>query len=124
MGQTLQIESPDGSALEWPAFVVALAEYRLAPVVRMIDGLPAFPDEIPGEGWREVRVSAADGMITIHASPTGYRFTIWNDTASSFVNAWQTLVYVAAQQIGGSVVLGDARVSPEKFAQLHQLAKS
>ena len=28
----------------------------------MIDGLPAFPDEVPEPGWKELRIGFASGM--------------------------------------------------------------
>ena len=37
--------------------------------MRMIDGELALPDETPPDGWRELRVAAPEGMVTIRRAP-------------------------------------------------------
>jgi hypothetical protein len=61
----------------WAAVAAKLAEAGERPTVRMIDGQPAFPDEQPEDGWRELRLGFAAGMVTIAREGGRWRFTIW-----------------------------------------------
>jgi len=44
-----------GEPPEWVVIRAKLAERGFAATLRMIDGLPAFPDETPEPGWKELR---------------------------------------------------------------------
>jgi hypothetical protein len=52
----------------------------LTIALRMIDGLPAFPDEEPPADWRELRVSLPAGMVTIRREAGGVRLVTWGDS--------------------------------------------
>jgi len=68
LDRTIRFTSPDPPS--WEAIRAQLARVGdAAPPVRMIDGQPAFPDETPEPGWREVRVGTAAGMVTIRRPP-------------------------------------------------------
>ena len=60
-----------GRPPSWPAVRDLLLRRGLAVKMRMIDGQPAFPDEEPADGWSEVRVAAADGMVTVRWTALG-----------------------------------------------------
>ena len=47
------------------------------PVVRMIDGLPAFPDEVPPDDWKEIRVGLAGTMVTLRRTVGGIDVVTW-----------------------------------------------
>ena len=87
----------------WPAVAAKVAEAGEVPTIRMIDGLPAFPDEQPGDGWREVRLGFAAGMVTVARSPGGWRITVWGTDDPALLRA-QEMTVQAAVAVGGGVV--------------------
>ncbi len=66
-----------GGEPTWAAVAGELARTGDPPVVRMIDGQPAFPDEVPADGWREVRVSFPAGMVTIRRQSGAWACVVW-----------------------------------------------
>jgi hypothetical protein len=70
-------------------------QLRLAgdsPVLRMIDGLPAFPDETPEPTWRELRVGLAGGMITIRRTADGISCVSWGTDDPHLKTAFERTV--------------------------------
>jgi len=53
----------------------------------MIDGLPAFPDEVPEDGWRELRLGFSAGMVTIRRSASAWECTVWGTADPELLNA-------------------------------------
>jgi hypothetical protein len=73
-------DNPKVAPVVWKQLQGLLAEAGEAATLRMIDGLPAFPDEEPESQWKELRVGFAHGMVTIRRSdPTTYRIVTWGD---------------------------------------------
>jgi hypothetical protein len=71
-----------------PAFgavLAKLAESGKQAVVRMIDGMPAFPDETPAEDWREVRLSFPEGMITIRRQSHSWACVVWGSADNTLL---------------------------------------
>jgi hypothetical protein len=66
-----------GSSPGWPEIAAKLAAGGESPILRMIDGLPAFPDEVPDPAWKELRVGLAGGMVTLRREADTIRFVIW-----------------------------------------------
>jgi len=62
---------------DWPTVAARLTAAGFPAAVRMIDGLPAFPDEEPSTDWRELRLSLAAGMVTVHRTAVGVRLVTW-----------------------------------------------
>lgn len=86
MGVQRQVRVPgDGPA--FAAVAAKLAETGEPAVVRMIDGLPAFPDEVPDDGWREVRLSFPAGMVTVRRGGGGWTCTVWGTAAPALLAA-------------------------------------
>ena len=102
MGVQLSVTFPAGEPT-WPAVAAKLAEAGVAPVVRMIDGLPAFPDEQPEEGWRELRLGFPAGMVTLARDPAGWRCVVWG-TDDPALHRAQSLCAWAAASAGGGLV--------------------
>ena len=55
---------------EWPTIAAKYLEIGEPAVLRMIDGLPAFPDEVPDSGWKELRLGLPSGMVTLRRNST------------------------------------------------------
>jgi hypothetical protein len=66
-----------GTSPGWPEIAAKLTAGGESPVLRMIDGLPAFPDEVPDSSWRELRVSLAAGMVTLRRDAESIRCIVW-----------------------------------------------
>lgn len=77
MGVERTIRHDPTAALNWAAVAARLREAGETPVVRMIDGLPAFPDEVPEGDWKEVRVSLSGGMVTVRRQPGRVTLVTW-----------------------------------------------
>jgi len=78
MGLTTTISTP-GAAPAWPAVAKRLAGRGVAVQMRLIDGQPAFPDEAPPEGWRELRVASGGRMVTIRRTTGGIELVTWGN---------------------------------------------
>ena len=87
----------------WQAVAAKLAEAGESPPIRMIDGLPAFPDEQPEDGWRELRLGFAAGMVTVARGPGGWRFTVWGTDDPALLRAQELTASAAATAGVGTV---------------------
>ena len=67
-----------------------------APAVRMIDGQPAFPDEVPEPGWRELRVGLAGGMVTLRRTGSEVRVVTWGTADPVLTRSWDRLCWAVA----------------------------
>ena len=92
------------AAPEWPAVVAKLAEVGEAPVVRMIDGLPAFPDEVPQPGWRELRIGLTGGMITLRTEGAEVHVVVWGTADPGLTRSRDHLCWAVAAAGGGEVL--------------------
>lgn len=72
--------STQQTQVDWPALVTKLHAHGETPVLRMIDGLPAFPDEIPDASWNELRIGLNGGMVTLKRTANGFSLVTWGTT--------------------------------------------
>ena len=79
MGASREIRFDPAVAADWPAIRARLASVGEAPVLRMIDGLPAFPDEVPDPRWGELRLGLAGGMVTLRRDPGVLTCLVWGN---------------------------------------------
>jgi len=86
-----------------PDWAAVLAELRAAghvPVVRMIDGMPAFPDEELPADCRELRVGLPGGMVTLRRGGGFITAVVWG-TADPALAAAQAACAEACIRAGG-----------------------
>ena len=102
MGVQRTVTFPAGEPT-WPDVAAKLAATGELPPIRMIDGLPAFPDEQPADGWREVRLGFAAGMVTVARGPDGWRVTVWGTDDSALLRAQETTATAIATAGHGTV---------------------
>ena len=76
-----------GTTPDWLTVVARLGAAGQPATVRMIDGLPAFPDEEPPAEWRELRLGFAAGMVTIRRTADGVRLVTWGTDDPGLVAA-------------------------------------
>jgi hypothetical protein len=68
----------------------------------MIDNLPAFPDEEPEPGWRELRVSLGGGMLTLRREPGRWSVVVWGNADEALRRDQDLLARVCAEAGGGA----------------------
>lgn len=85
----------------WEAVVSELRGLGEQPILRMIDGLPAFPDEQPADGWRELRVSVTGGMVTIRRGDSGWSCVVWGNADDALRKGWDAVCAALTRAGGG-----------------------
>lgn len=91
------------TAPSWEAITREAATAGLPVSLRMIDGLPAFPDEIPEPGWNELRVSTASGMITLRQQPGKLSVVVWGNADDKMRQEWEMLAQACACAVNGTL---------------------
>ena len=74
----------------WPAVAELLKGHNYPAQLRMIDGELAFPDEAPPEGWRELRLSTAAGMVTLRREGGEVILVVWGNADEALRTAVRT----------------------------------
>jgi hypothetical protein len=108
VGVERKIYFPEPYQFSWQAFVECLQRSGENPILRMIDGLPAFPDETPADSWWELRISLRGGMITLRRqdSPTIIRCIAWG-TGDANLLASLDVAASAAAHVGNGQIIPD-----------------
>lgn len=96
MGMSQQI-STGQRVVSWPIIAKAMASRGQPLQMRLIDGQLAFPDEMPGEGWRELRVARDGRMITIKRVPGGIELVCWGNADDGSLALRDALAQVFTQ---------------------------
>jgi len=108
VGLEVRVKFPAAPVVDWGGLLVGLAASgrpasgRPASV-KMIDDLPAFPDEIPPEEWREVRLGFAAGMVTVRRAGTDLACVVWGSADAELAAAQAAVAQALAGQGGGVV---------------------
>jgi len=104
MGLQRTIRFPANGGPTWPAIVAAMAERGLPIALRMIDNLPAFPDEVPPEDWKDLRLGFDAGMVTFRrTNATEWSVIIWGNSDPNLVTAWEQCIAAIAESGTGSI---------------------
>jgi hypothetical protein len=124
MGLDRTIHLPGSAALEWEAIRSQLARVGENAAIRMIDGLPAFPDEIPEPTWKELRLGLAAGMVTLRRSPGRMSCVIWGNADAALIAAWNKVIWACAASSGGAIETPEGLRSPAEFAAANDIRPS
>ncbi len=124
MGMTRAVSFPHGPPPEWEAVRARLASINTVPELRMIDGLPAYPDESLGHDWQEVRVSFGGSMVTLRRTKVGFECVAWGNADGPAVAGWNSLAWACASAGGGLVSTPSGSLSPDDFARSVGIAAS
>src|SRR4051812_953697 len=81
----------------WEAVRGLLAGRGFPVQVRTIDGELAFPDELPAEGWRELRLGTPQGMVTVRREEGRAVFVTWGNAERPLLQAWNALAWAYAE---------------------------
>jgi hypothetical protein len=81
----------------------------------MIDGQLAFPDELPEEDWRELRLRTPQGMVTVRRAADKLVFVTWGNADAALSQAWNALVWAFAEVGGGEVETPQGRLDAATY---------
>ena len=102
MGMERVISFPAGTP-EWSVIRDRLLSAGASPAMRMIDGMPAFPDETPEPTWSELRITLGAGMMTIRREPTRLRVIVWGNADEGLLGDLESVVQ-GCVAVGGELV--------------------
>src|SRR3982750_3990785 len=92
-----------GGVPTW-AEVYDLLTRRGFPVqTRMIDNQLAFPDEVPPEAWKELRLGTPQGMGTVRREPSAVVCVTWGNADAALRQAWNAVVWAFAEAGSGVI---------------------
>jgi hypothetical protein len=117
MGLDHTIQFPAGGVPAWKAIRAQLARIGEAAPIRMIDGMPAFPDEDPPADWRELRVGTASGMVTLRRGTDSLTCVVWSNADSELLSALDRVAWACAAAGSGLVSTPMGPLPAEKFAE-------
>lgn len=117
MGMEQTVTFASGAVPAWPDVRDLVAQKGLAVQVRMIDGELAFPDELPPETWRELRVGTTQGMVTLRQEADRIDFVIWGNADAGLRHLWNTLTWAYAAAGDGRILLPNGPRTAEEFLQ-------
>jgi hypothetical protein len=85
--------------------------------LRMIDGMPAFPDEEPHDSWRELRVGVPEGMVSIRRAPDRVILVTWGNAEAGLRQAWNALTWAFAETSAGTIQTEQGSQDANTFRQ-------
>ena len=101
----------------WNAVRADLARLGVAASLRMIDGQPAFPDEVPEPAWTELRLGTDAGMVTLRRGADSLISVIWGNADDALRAAWDAVCWACAAAGGGRVETATGALSADEFAR-------
>ena len=117
MGVQRVVRHGPAAGVDWPRILERLGTFGESVSLRMIDGLPAFPDEVPDPAWRELRLSFPSGMVTLRRVPEGSACIVWGNADQALLCARDRLCWAYADATGGVVEADDgSALSAAEFA--------
>jgi hypothetical protein len=116
MGLDRTIRYPTPETPSWEAVRVQLARVGEPAPLRMIDGMPAFPDEDPPADWKELRVGTTAGMVSIRRTPGALTCVVWGNADAGLSAGWSKVIWACAEAGGGTIVTPEGPVPAAEFA--------
>jgi hypothetical protein len=115
MGMEQAVTFAEGAVPPWTAVHDLLAVRGFPVQVRMIDGELAFPDELPPEPWRELRLGTPQGMVTLRREADRVVAVTWGNADEPLRQAWNALTWALAEAGGGRVLSPNGPVTAAEF---------
>lgn len=116
MGMDRTVRFP-GAVPEYPAVRDLLAKHSMPVQVRMIDGQLAFPDEMPGPDWQELRLGTAAGMVTVRRTGAEIACVTWGNADAGALQLWNAIAWAFAAAGAGEVLGPGGPLSAADFAR-------
>jgi hypothetical protein len=116
MGLTQIVLFATARSPSWPAVRELLAAHKFPLQVRMIDGELAFPDEEPGEDWRELRLATQEGLaLTVKRETDRAELIIWGNADPTLIQAWNALTWAFAEAGQGVIRTGAGEQTSSEY---------
>ena len=104
MGMEQVVTFSTGQVPTWSVVSDLLARHGFPVQVRMIDGELTFPDELPAETWRELRLGTPQGMVTVRRETDRVLLVTWGNADRELVQAWNALTWAFAEAAEGRIM--------------------
>lgn len=124
MGLDRTVRFPAGAVPAWEAVKSQLARVGEVGTIRMIDGMPAFPDETPEPNWRELRVGCAAGMVTLRKGPDSLTCVVWSNADAALLAARDRVAWACCAAGQGNVETESGSRSADEFARAQGVSPS
>lgn len=124
MGLDCTVRFPAGAVPEWDLVKAQLLRVGEPGTLRMIDGMPAFPDETPEPHWRELRVGCAAGMVTVRRGTDALTCVIWSNADPALFAARDRVVWACCAAGSGLIGTAGGEVSCDEFARAQGISPS
>jgi hypothetical protein len=115
MGMEHIIRFPCGKMPQLSQVMKVLADHKIVAQIRMVDGELTMPDEVPSEGWREVRLGTPSGMVTIARRDREFHVVTWGNADKAMQHAWNVVAWAAAKAGDGRILRPEAEQDPDEF---------
>lgn len=116
MGMDRTIRFSSGEPPPWNTIRDQLRRVGEEATIRMIDGMPAFPDETPDPSWRELRIGTAAGMVTVRHRHDSLSCVVWGSADSALIAAWHKVIWACAAAGPGTVETPSGPLPAAEFA--------
>ena len=114
MGLELTVTFPD-AVPAWQDVQALLANRNFPIQMRMIDGQLAFPEEVPVEPWRELRVSSGANMVTIRREQNQVTLITWGNIDAALVRTRNALAWAFAEAGNGRIQTDQGNLAAVDF---------
>lgn len=114
LDRTVRFASAETPA--WEAVRSQLLRVGEAGQLRMIDNLPAFPDEDPPADWKELRVGTTGGMVTIRRGSGSLTCVVWGNADAALSAAFAKAIWACAAAGAGVVDMPSRALTAAEFA--------
>ncbi|HTU20325.1 MAG TPA: hypothetical protein VMG10_19835 [Gemmataceae bacterium] len=121
MGMEQTVSFAAKSIPAYPAVRDFLAQRGFPLQMGMIDGQLAFPDELPPDSWREVRLRTPQGMVTVRRDGERLVFVTWGNADAAMLQAWNALVWAFAEVGGGRVETPEGALDARTYQERVEL---
>jgi hypothetical protein len=117
MGLERTIRFPADEAPGWERIRTQLCRVGETAALRMIDGMPAFPDEVPEALWKELRIGTSAGMVTIRRGRGMLSCVVWGNSDETLNVAWMKVIWACAAAGDGLIDTPGDSMTADQFAQ-------
>jgi hypothetical protein len=111
----------EGKPPSWESILAHWTQACTPIIIRMIDGLPAFPDENPSDNWKEVRVSTSAGMLTLRQATNHIAIVVWGNADPELTRHWKIAAWATAAAGDGKILSGKGSETKEEFLRSEKL---
>jgi hypothetical protein len=115
MGMEYTIQFSPTGVPTLPRILAALAKRNFPVQVRMVDGELTLPDEVPPDGWSDVRLGTVAGMVTLVRRGEELAVVTWGNADDALRRAWNAVTWATATAGEGKITGPGGQQTPEEF---------